>query len=74
MNIGQIKLQSIIYGVCVFTVTLRYSVGQFVIQIVNCMNIGQIKLQSIIYGVCVFTVTLRYSVCQFVIQILKVVI
>ena len=42
MNIGQIKLYSNIYGVCLLTVTVRYSVGQFFIKIVKEMNIGLI--------------------------------
>ena len=32
-DIGLIYLHSSIYGVCLFTVTVRYSVGKFVIQI-----------------------------------------
>ena len=38
-----IYLYSIIYGVRLFTLTVRYSVGQFVFQIVKVMNIGLIK-------------------------------
>ena len=49
------------YRVCVFTVTVCYSVGQFVIQIVKVMNIGLNKSYGIIYDVCVFTVAVRYS-------------
>ena len=67
MNILLRYLYSILYGVCLFTVTVRYSVVQFVIQIVKVMNIGLIKLHTIIYGVCKFTVSVRYSVGQFVI-------
>ena len=40
MNIGQLKLYSIIFGVCLLTVTVRYSVVQFVFQIEKVMNIG----------------------------------
>ena len=72
MNIRLIKLYtSIIYGVCRFTLTVRYSVGQFVIQIVKVVNIGQIYLYRVIYGVCLFTLKARYSIGQFVIQIEK---
>ena len=49
------------YRVCVFTVTVCYSVGLFVIQIVKVMNIALIFLYRIIYRVCLFTVTVRHS-------------
>ena len=74
MNMGLIYLYSISYGVCLFTLTVGYTVGQFVIQIVKVMNIGLIKLFSIYYGICLFTVTVGHSVGHFVIQIGKVVI
>ena len=56
-----IYLYSMIYGVCLFTLTVRYSVVQFVIQIVKVMNIALIYLYRIIYGVCPFTLAVRYS-------------
>ena len=46
MNIAQIYLYRIIYGVCLFTFTVRYSSGQCVIQIVKVVNIGLIYLYS----------------------------
>ena len=67
MNIGLILLHSIIYGVCVFNVTVLYSVGQFAIKIVKAMNIGLINLYSILYGVCLFALTVSYLAGQFVI-------
>ena len=69
MNIGLIHLYTILYRVCVFTVTVRYSVYQLDIQIEKVRNIALIYLFSIIYGVCVFTVTVCYSVGQFCIKI-----
>ena len=57
MNIGLINVYSVFYGVCLFTVTVRYSVGQFVIQIAKLMIIGLIHLYSILFGVCLFTFT-----------------
>ena len=74
MNIGLIDFYRILYGVCVFTVTVCYSVAQFVIQLVKVMNIALIYLYRNIYRVCLFTVTVRYSVGHFVKQIVKVVI
>ena len=74
MNNALIYLHSNIYGVCVFTLTVRYSVGQFVIQIVEVVYKGRIYLYRIIYGVCPFTLTVRYSEGRFDIQIVKVVI
>ena len=68
-NIGLLHLYSILYGVCLFTITVRYSVVQFVIQIVRVMNMALIYLYSISYGVCLFTLTVRYSVDHLVIQI-----
>ena len=67
-----VKLLSIIFGVCLFTVPVRYSIGQIGIQIVKLLNIGLIYLYKIIYGVCLFTLTVRYSVYQLDIQIEKV--
>ena len=61
MDIPLIYLFCIIYDVCLFTLTVRYSVGQFFIQIVKVMNIGQVIFYIIIYEVCVFNVTVRYS-------------
>ena len=66
-NAGLIYLHSINYGVCLFTVTVRYSVVQFVIQIVKIMNIGLIHLYRIHYRDCVFTFTVCYLVSHFVI-------
>ena len=71
MNMALIYLYSMIYGVCLFTLTVRYSVVQFVIQIVKVINIGLIKLHNVIYGVCLCTLTVRYSVDHLVIQIKK---
>ena len=62
MNIALLYLYSILYGVCLFTLAVRYSVGQYVIQIVKVMNIGLIKFSTIIYGFCLFTLAVRYSV------------
>ena len=50
-----------IYGICAFTVTVRYSVDELGIHIEKVMNIGLIKLHCIIHGVCLFTFTVRYS-------------
>ena len=61
-GIGQIYLNSIIYIVCLFSLTVR-SVGQFVIQIVKIIYIGLIKLYSIIYGFV-------YSLLQFAFQLI----
>ena len=61
MNIPPIYLYMIIYVVCLFTLTVRYSVGLFVIQIEKVMNIPLIYLYMIIYVVCLFTLTVRYS-------------
>ena len=69
---GLIYLHSINYGVCLFTVIVRYSVGQFVIQNVKVINIRLRYLYSIIYGICAFTVTVRYSVNELGIHIEEV--
>ena len=57
MNIALKYLYRITYGISLFTVTVRYSVGLFVIQIVKVMYIALIYLHSSIYGVSLFTVT-----------------
>ena len=58
--------------VCLFTLTVRYSVDPLGIQTEKVMNIGVIKIHSIIHGICLFTVTVRHSARLFVIQIVKV--
>ena len=67
MNIALIYSYSILYLVCVFTVTVCYSVGQFVIQILKAVNKELIYISLTIYGVFLFTVPVWYSVVQFVI-------
>ena len=72
MNIELIYLYRVINGVCLFILTFRYSVVQFVMQFVKVMNIELIHLGSILFGLCPFTVSVQYSVCQCGIQIVKV--
>ena len=62
MNIELIHLYSILYRVCVFTVTVCCSVGQFVNEIVMVMIMALIYLYSIMYEFV-------YSLLQFVIQL-----
>ena len=68
MNIALIYLYRIIYGVCLFTFTVRYSSGQFVIQIVKVVNEGLIYLYSIFMK---FVYSLLQFVNQFASSLLK---
>ena len=62
MNIALIYIYSNLYRVCLFTIIVRYSVGQFVIQIVKVMN------TALIYLFCVF-MEFVYPLYYFVNQI-----
>ena len=68
MNNALIYLYRIIYGVCLFTLSFRYSVGHFIIHIVKVVNKGLIELHGIIYGVCLFTLAF---VIQFICSLFK---